>query len=74
MKREDWESLASCSGWATLKAFLRDRRTDVMEAIAGDHIVVADREKAIRECIIYKELSDLTWEQVEHFYKKREPV
>lgn len=72
MTREEWESLVASPGWGALKQFMRDRRADVMEALAGDHIVVSDREKAIRECIIYKELSDLTWEQVEHFYKPKD--
>lgn len=72
MKREEYESLVSSPGWAAFKAFLRDRRMDVMEALAGDHLVTMDREKSIRECIIYKELADLSWEQVEHFYEKKE--
>lgn len=72
MTREEWESLVSSPGWPAFKQFLRDRRADVMEAIAGDHVVIGDREKAIRECIIYKELTGLTWEQVEYFYKPKE--
>lgn len=68
MTKEEWESLISSSGWDAFKRFLRDRRLDVMEAIAGDHIVEADREKAIRECVIYKEMAELRWEQIAKFY------
>ena len=74
MTREDWESLVSSPGWPAFKAFLRARRADVMEAIAGDHIIVSDREKAIRECIVYQELADLTWDKVEDFYKPKESL
>jgi hypothetical protein len=70
MKREEFESLVSSPGWTAFRTFLRDRRADLMEAIAGDHIVVDDREKAIRECMIYKELAEISWEKIELFYAK----
>lgn len=68
MTKEDWESLTSSPSWPAFRKFLLDRRTDVMEAIAGDHLVDMDRDKAIRECIIYKEMAELTWPQVAAFY------
>lgn len=68
MTKEQWESLVGCPGWDAMKQFLMSRRMDVMEAIAGDHLVAQDREKAIRECIIYKELAELSWPQIARFY------
>lgn len=70
MTREEWELLVSSPGWSAFKAFLRDRRADVMEALACDRIVLEDREKAIRECIVYKEMIELPWEKIENFYRK----
>lgn len=68
MNKEHYEALVSSPGWPAFQKFLCDRRMDIMEALAGDHIVEADRGKAIKECVIYKELAELRWEQICKFY------
>lgn len=69
MNREHYEALVSSAGWAPFLQFLLDRRADLAEALASDAIVEADKMKSVQQCIIFKELANLSWKQVDIFYR-----